>query len=51
METFSQKQNKQKKNSKTQKKKKWPFHDALDHFVFLFFSNACQVVFTLQNKR
>ena len=50
MKTFSQKQNKQKKILKL-RKKKLPFHDALDHFVFLFFSNACQVVFTLQNKR
>ena len=46
--TFSQK----KKKSKTQlDKKNLPFHDALDHFVFLYFSNACQTVFALHNKR
>ena len=26
-------------------KKNLSFHDALDHFVFLYFSNACQAVF------
>ena len=24
-----------------------PFHDALDDFVFLYFSNACQSAFAL----
>ena len=43
---------KKKKKSKIQlDKKNLPFHDALDHFVFLYFSNACQTVFALHNKR
>ena len=31
--------------------KNLPFHDALDSFVFLNFSNACQAAFALHNKR
>ena len=26
------------------------FHDALDHFIFLYFSTACQTAFALDNK-
>ena len=38
--SFSQKK-KRKKHSKTQlDEKKLPFHDAFDHFVFLYFSDA-----------
>ena len=49
--TFSQKQNK-KNLSKTQlAEKNLPFHDALDHFVFLYFSTACQAAFALHNER
>ena len=40
------------KKSKTQlDEENLPFHDALDHFVFLYFSNASQAAFTLHNKR
>ena len=40
--TFSQKQNKTKKNSKTQlDERNLHFHGALDHFVFLYIPNAC----------
>ena len=28
-----------------------PFHDTLDHFVFLNFSKARQAAFALHNKR
>ena len=31
---------KQKRHSKSHEEN-FPFHDALDHFVFLYFSNAC----------
>ena len=47
--TFSQK-SKTKKRSKTQLDEK-TFHDALDHFVFLYFFNAWQAAFALHNKR
>ena len=36
-----QKQNKTKKRSKLARWKNPPFHDALDHFVFLYISTAC----------
>ena len=36
-----------KKHSKTQLDEK-NFHDAFDHFVFLYFFNACQAAFSLQ---
>ena len=39
---------KQKNHSQTPlDKKSSPFHDALDDFVFLHFTNACQTAFTL----
>ena len=53
-ETFSQKQNKtkQKNRSKTSLfEKLLPFHDVLYHFVFLYFSTACQPAFALHIKR
>ena len=40
-----------KKKSKTQLEKNLSFHDALDHFVFLYFTNACQLAFALHNER
>ena len=48
---FSQKQNK-KYHSKTQPdEKNLPFHDALHHLVFLYFSTARQVAFALHSKK
>ena len=47
--TFFHKEN-IKYHSKTQlDEKKLPFHDVPYHFVFLYFSTARQVVFTLHN--
>ena len=47
-----QKSKKKKKKSKPQlDEKNLPFHDALDHFVFLYFINACQPAFALHNER
>ena len=46
-----QKIKKKKKQSKAQLEKHLPFHDALDHFVFLYFTNACQPAFALHNER
>ena len=47
-----QKSKKKKKKSKPQlDEKNLPFHDALDHFVFLCFINACQPAFALHNER
>ena len=46
------KKKKVKKKSKTQlDEKNLSFHDALDHFAFLYFTNACQPAFALQNER
>ena len=46
------KKEKSKKKSETQlDEKNLPFHDALDHFVFLCFTNARQPVFALHNQR
>ena len=43
---------KTKNHSKTQlHEENLPFHDALGHFIFLCFCNACQVAFALPNKR
>ena len=28
-----------------------PFQDGFDHFVFLYFSNACKALFVLHNKK
>ena len=49
--TKNKKQKSKKKKSKTELEKNLPFHDALDHFVFLYFTNACQPAFALHNER
>ena len=39
------------KSCKTQlDEKNLPFHDALDHFVFLYLTNECQAAFALNSK-
>ena len=42
---------KTKQKTQVHEEKNLPFHDVLYHFVFLYYSTAHQVAFTLHNKR